>query len=136
MIGPCPAALAASKLPAVKWKTRTDLIRLLIWAKEQIEAKPARRQSLSALAARAGLSRFHFHRLFRQAFGCTPTQCRHQARIERAKTLVRSSACSLSEAALEVGFESLSAFSRAFRRETGLSPSQFRNIGKASYRRR
>jgi hypothetical protein len=40
MIGPCPAGLAASKLPAAKRKTRTDLIRLLILGKEQIEDKP------------------------------------------------------------------------------------------------
>lgn len=82
--------------------------------------------SLHAMAREACLSPFHFHRLFRSAFGETPHDFLTRLRIERAKRLIRAGDCSVTEACLEAGYSSLGSFSAKFRALTGLSPSDYR----------
>lgn len=75
------------------------------------------------MASAAGLSRFHFSRLFREQVGVSPYRFLLRTRLRRAAELLRSGPCAVTEAALSVGFNDLSRFSRAFRAEFGLVPS-------------
>lgn len=68
----------------------------------------------------------HFARLFRQTMGVTPGQYLSELRIERAKLFLTTSTLSISQIALEVGFQSFSHFTQLFKQRTGESPSAFR----------
>jgi AraC family transcriptional regulator len=82
--------------------------------------------SLERLAAQAGLSRFHFQRLFKAATGVAPSRYHINLRMEEARRLLRETKMSVIDVALEVGYTDPSHFARLFRRETGLSPSEYR----------
>lgn len=82
--------------------------------------------SLDALAGVCGLSATHFRALFRQALGASPMQYTCMFRIRMARTLLRSTALPVIDIAQRVGYTSISCFNRAFKSETGRSPSQYR----------
>lgn len=82
--------------------------------------------SLDDLAARAGLSKFHFHRLFKSALGVSPSRHQLNQRMDLARRLLRETKKSVVEVALEIGYANPSHFAQLFRRETGLSPSDYR----------
>jgi len=82
--------------------------------------------SIAALASHARLSRYHFGRAFKVSFGSSPHRFHSQLRFERAKELLSTSALSVTQIALEVGFQETSSFSLAFRRLAGLTPSRYR----------
>lgn len=86
---------------------------------------------LSEIADKANLSPYHFLRLYKQTFGETPHHYLSRVRLERAKTLLKTSDLSVSEVCLEVGFESLSSFSAWFLREVGLPPSHYRKHARS-----
>ena len=77
-----------------------------------------------ALAARAMLSPFHFNRLVRAGIGEAPATFRRRLLLERAAWRLGRGA-SVSDAALEAGYEAVEAFSRAFSRAHGIPPSRF-----------
>jgi AraC family transcriptional regulator len=77
-----------------------------------------------ALAARAMLSPFHFHRLVRAGIGETPAAFRRRLLLERAAWQLGRGA-SVTEAGLEAGYDAVEAFSRAFARAFGVPPSRF-----------
>jgi AraC family transcriptional regulator len=81
---------------------------------------------LDELAAVAGLSIFHFHRMFANAIGMPPHRYLSEMRLERAKTLLALGRTSLAEISLACRFSSQSNLSRAFRRATGMSPLGYR----------
>ena len=95
--------------------------RRLVRARDRIEDAYAEPLALADLARTAGLSPFHFLRLFQRVFGATPHEYLTSVRIERAKLLLSRSA-SVTEACLRVGFLSLGSFSARFSREVGVSP--------------
>ena len=77
------------------------------------------------LAREAALSTFHFHRLFTGTFGTTPHDFLTELRIARAKQLLASGSCSVTEACFEAGYSSLGSFSSKFRGVVGLSPAGY-----------
>ncbi|GAB2515319.1 hypothetical protein GCM10027167_17340 [Nocardia heshunensis] len=81
--------------------------------------------TLDRVAAVAGVSKYHFLRLFRAVYGQTPGAYLAVRRIERAQDLLRAANLSVTEVSLAVGFDSLGTFSRRFRAVTGESPSEF-----------
>lgn len=89
----------------------------------------AERLYLPALAGLAHMSEGYFSRTFRAAFGETPHRYLQRRRIERAMSLLRDPASTVTEVGLRVGFDSLGAFSRAFRAVVGVAPSQYRARG-------
>ena len=93
---------------------------------EAVEARLSQPLALGELAQVAGLSRFHFSRAFHVAMGEPPLAYVARRRIEVAKRLLRASDAPVAEVARRSGHASSSAFATAFRRGTGLSPSQFR----------
>ncbi|MDQ3816775.1 MAG: AraC family transcriptional regulator [Acidobacteriota bacterium] len=82
--------------------------------------------NLDRLAAQAGLSRFHFQRLFKAATGVSPSRYHIELRMEEARRLLRETKMSVIDVSLEIGYANPSHFARLFRRETGLSPSEYR----------
>lgn len=82
--------------------------------------------NLSQLAGIAGLSPHYFAEMFRQSTGRSPHDYVLSQRMERAKQHLRDPRRSITDAALEAGFQNPSHFARTFRRLEGASPSRFR----------
>ncbi|MBI1839582.1 MAG: helix-turn-helix transcriptional regulator [Verrucomicrobia bacterium] len=81
--------------------------------------------SLTEVARRVGCSQFYLSRTFTQATGMTISQYLRQLRMERAAELLRSGKFNVTEAALEVGYNSLSHFSHTFRLTFGCCPGLY-----------
>ncbi|MFD1364994.1 AraC family transcriptional regulator [Actinoplanes sichuanensis] len=113
-------------MPKAGWSPTEDHNRRLLRARDAMDRDFADRLDLPALARLAHMSEGHFSRSFRAAFGETPHRYLQRRRIERAMSLLRDPASSVTEVGLLVGFDSLGAFSRAFRAAVGVSPSQYR----------
>jgi YesN/AraC family two-component response regulator len=86
----------------------------------------AEKITLADVAREAGLSRFHFCRLFHREIGVPFHDHLHDVRLRRAKTLLTDRYLRISEIAYSVGFNDLSHFDRTFRKVVGCSPSEFR----------
>jgi AraC family transcriptional regulator len=81
---------------------------------------------LSYLARLAGLSPFHFHRVFRGMVGETPLELHRRLRLERAACSLRDSDAGVIAIAFAAGYETHEAFTRAFRAAFGEAPSEYR----------
>jgi AraC family transcriptional regulator len=81
------------------------------------------------LAAIAGFSVPHFHRVFRAHVGESAISYVRRLRLERAARKLRMGAVDITEVALAAGYDSHAAFSKAFKQQFGLSPSEFRQLG-------
>jgi AraC family transcriptional regulator len=82
--------------------------------------------SLGALAADAGLSRFHFCRAFKESTGLSPHAWLRQHRLEQAMNMLRDTDASVVSVAAALGYSSQTAFAAAFRKLTGETPSDWR----------
>ncbi len=91
-----------------------------------IDAHAERATDLDTLARDAGLSAFHFLRVFARTLGVTPHQYLVRARLRRAARQLAQSARPVTDIAYDVGFADLSHFTRSFRRAAGMSPGRFR----------
>jgi len=90
---------------------------------------------LTEISKQACLSRYHFLRLFRDAFETTPHQYLVQRRIEKAKELLRLRNLSVTDVCFEVGFQSLGSFSSLFRKCVGAAPVSYRKREMDSLRK-
>jgi AraC-like DNA-binding protein len=81
---------------------------------------------LERIAGEASFSRYHFIRLFKQAFDQTPHQYLMRRRIEQAKALLSAGELSVTEVCFAVGFQSLGSFSALFHRSVGQPPKLYR----------
>ena len=82
--------------------------------------------SLAALASDAGLSRFHFCRAFRESTGLSPHAWLRQNRLERAMDTLRDTDVTIANVAERLGYASQTAFTAAFKKLTGETPSEWR----------
>jgi len=103
-------------LPGYKLKQVTD------WIAEHLTED----LNLDQLSAQVGLSKFHFHRLFKRAVGVSPSRYHIDLRMNEARRLLRETKNSVVDVALDVGYTNPSHFAKLFRRETGLTPSDYR----------
>ncbi|WP_419899143.1 AraC family transcriptional regulator [Roseomonas sp. USHLN139] len=125
-----PAALALSagqRLPVVKGGLAPHLRRRVV---EHVEAHLDTALRLDALAALAGLSAFHFQRMFRLSQGVSPQGWILQRRLARARLLLRG-ALPVARIAPACGFSSQSHLTRAFRAATGTTPAAYRQAVRA-----
>jgi transcriptional regulator GlxA family with amidase domain len=106
--------------------TRHVTNRILLRARDTMDRDYARPLDVEALASAACLSRAHFIRSFREAFGETPGRYLQRRRLERAMALLRNTDKPVTEICLDVGFASLGTFSRTFRDVLGTSPRAYR----------
>ena len=84
--------------------------------------------SLAGLAAIAGFSPHHFHRVFHSVTGESPKEYLRRLRLERAVYRLKISSDNVLQIALESGFATHETFTRAFVRQFGISPSEFRAV--------
>jgi len=81
------------------------------------------------LAAVAGFSIPHFHRVFTAHVGESAISYVRRLRLERAARKLRRGAVDITEVALAAGYDSHAAFGKAFKQQFGVSPSEFRQLG-------
>lgn len=80
---------------------------------------------VARVAATAGLSKWHFVRVFATQYGLTPGAYLSRRRIERAQDLLRFANLTVTEVCFAVGFSSLGSFSSAFTARVGQTPSAY-----------
>jgi AraC-like DNA-binding protein len=112
--------------PGLRGATRAELYRRLHRARDFLCSCYDRPLTVAQAARVANLSPYHFHRTFKLAFGQTPMQFLQGRRLEAACRLLSATELPVTAVCLEVGFESLGAFSWLFRRRLGVSPRDFR----------
>jgi AraC-like DNA-binding protein len=117
-----PARASAAPRPT----DRKRAVESALW----IEAHSAQPIELQALAQRAGLSPFHYLRVFGAVLGVTPHQFVVRSRLRHAARLLADEEHSITDIALDVGFADLSNFVRSFGRAAGVSPRAFRQLAR------
>lgn len=100
--------------------------RHLIRARDLADARYREPLEVDDLARAAGLSRAHFSREFRRAFGETPHVYLLTRRLERAAALLRHTDRSVADVCLSVGLQSIGSFTTTFTRTYGMSPTAYR----------
>jgi len=96
----------------------------LIRVKDYLDFYPAEDISLKQLAIIAGLSQYHFIRQFKKMFDLAPHSYQIQARLKKAKTLLKAGVKPVMVAS-DCGFHDQSHFNRHFKKALGTSPSKF-----------
>jgi len=118
---------ATERKPAINpARDRRRAVEAALWL-EQHAGGPV---DLDAISAQAGLSPFHFLRLFARVLGVTPHQYLVRCRLRAAARLLADPRISVTAIAYDVGFADLSNFVRTFRRAAGVSPREFRRAAK------
>jgi len=100
--------------------------RHLVRAKDLADARYGERLSVESMARAAGLSRAHFSREFRRAFGEPPHSYLLTRRLERAAALLRTTDRSVAEICFSVGLRSVGSFTTSFTRTYGVPPTAYR----------
>ena len=100
--------------------------RHLLRAKDLADARYAEPVEVEEMAGAAGLSRAHFSREFRRAFGESPHSYLLTRRLERAAALLRNTDRSVAEICLDVGLTSVGSFTTSFKRTFGKTPTEYR----------
>jgi AraC-like DNA-binding protein len=90
-----------------------------------LSGRLSERLNLKQLGREAGCSPFYLSRTFTSVMGMTISQYQRKLRMERAAELLRSGNCNVTEAALAVGYSSLSYFSQAFCETMGCCPGLY-----------
>jgi AraC-like DNA-binding protein len=100
--------------------------RHLLKARDLADARYFEPLSVEDLARAASMSRVHFSRAFRSAFGESPHAYLLTRRLERAASLLRSTDRSVTEICFAVGLQSVGSFTTSFTRTYGMSPTAYR----------
>ena len=108
--------VGASRLPAHKLRRAID------YMSDRLHEEV----SLESIANELSMSAFHFAHLFKQTTGVSPYRYVIDLRLERAKSLLRSTELPITEIAQQVGYCNNSHFAVAFHRATGVTPRDFR----------
>jgi AraC family transcriptional regulator len=112
--------------PALHPKARRHAVTAAAWMDEHA----AEAIDLARTSRRAGLSPYHFLRLFSTVIGVTPHQYLVRARLRRAARLLAADDRPITDVALDSGFTDLSNFVRTFHRAAGVSPRGFRKAAR------
>jgi AraC-like DNA-binding protein len=110
----------------VSFTTYLPTTRHLLRAKDLADARYFERLGVQDMARAAGLSKAHFSREFRRAFGESPHSYLLTRRLERAAALLRTTDHSVAEVCFSVGLQSLGSFTTSFTRTYGASPTAYR----------
>lgn len=107
-------------------RDRRRAVEAALW----IDANSREEVDLETAAKEAGLSPYHFLRVFSRVLGVTPHQYLLRSRLRHAARLLADDGASVTDVALDVGFADLSNFVRSFHRAAGVSPRGFRRAAK------
>ncbi len=105
----------------------TDIYQRIAMAKIYIDNNYQEQIDLEIISQQAFLSRFHFHRFFKQVYKRTPLQYITQKRLGKAKILLSENK-GVTDVCNAIGFESIGSFSILFKKEIGFAPQYYRNI--------
>jgi AraC family transcriptional regulator len=119
-------AKMVSNLPPVRMATRVEIYKRLSRAMDVLRSGFCGEINLDQLAAEACLSKYHFLRLFRKAYGLSPYQYIQQLRLEKARGLLADSFIPIADLATLLGFDNSQSFSRLFYQRMGVYPTQYR----------
>jgi len=106
--------------------TSVPIARHLLRARDLADSRYVEPLGVDDLARAAGLSRAHFSRAFRRAFGETPHGYLLTRRLERAAALLRMTDRSVADICMAVGLQSVGSFTSSFSRHFGKSPTAYR----------
>jgi AraC family transcriptional regulator len=112
--------------PGAASRDRRRAVETALW----LDAHSHEPIDLAAAASEAGLSPFHFLRLFARVLGVTPHQYLVRSRLRRAARLLADDTRPITDVAFDVGFGDLSNFVRTFHRAAGVSPRAFRKAAR------
>ncbi|MBQ8311499.1 MAG: helix-turn-helix transcriptional regulator [Clostridia bacterium] len=112
-------------LSAVEQKIEKSYDRRVLSAINYVEQHYNENFDVELLSDICFMSQPHLFRLFKKETGKTPIEYKIDLRIERAKSLLTDGECRIGEVAAMLGFESIYYFSRAFRKRTNMSPSEY-----------
>jgi len=112
--------------PVTPARDRRRAVEAALW----LDAHAHKPLALDDAAREAGLSPFHFLRLFSAALGVTPHQYLVRARLRRAARILADDERPITDVAYDVGFGDLSNFVRTFHRAAGVSPRRFRRAAR------
>jgi AraC-like DNA-binding protein len=116
------SAMSDRKLAINPARDRRRAVEAALW----LDQHAHQAVDLESVSRQAGLSPFHFLRLFARVLGVTPHQYLVRCRLRHAARLLADPARSVTDVAFDVGFADLSNFVRTFRRAAGVSPRAFR----------
>ena len=102
---------------------RQRILKVQLYIEEHLDEE----LSIKHLAKVAHLSLYHFHRIFRATVGEGVAEYVRRVRLEAAAIALKATINSVTSVAFDAGYGSHEAFTRAFRRQFGVSPSEFRN---------
>jgi AraC family transcriptional regulator len=114
------------RAPIAQARDRRRAVDAALW----IDERAHEAIDLESAAAEAGLSPFHFLRLFTRVLGVTPHQYLVRARLRRAARLLAEDERPITDVAYDVGFGDLSNFVRTFHRAARVSPRDFRRLAQ------
>lgn len=112
-----------------KATSSTDENKRILAVKQYIQVHLTEPLDRETLAQVAGFSVSHLHRVFTAAVGESIAAYVRRVRLERAARKLRMGATDIGEVALAAGYETHAAFGKAFKKQYGLSPSAFRQLG-------
>lgn len=118
----CKNNLASPDIPKVRGG-KENIRRAEEFLRENITS----RYSLEEVSRAANLSTYHFIRVFRSVTGKTPYEYLLDAKIEKARELLRSGKMTVTEVCLACGFNNVSHFTSTFKKKVGVTPSRYRN---------
>src|SRR6478672_3788658 len=114
------------RVPTIETMAYAPTTRHLLRAKDLADARYFEPLDVDDLARAAGLSRAHFSREFRRAFGEPPHTYLLTRRLERAAALLRNTDRSVTDICLSVGLQSVGSFTTSFKRMFGKTPTTYR----------
>jgi AraC family transcriptional regulator of adaptative response / methylphosphotriester-DNA alkyltransferase methyltransferase len=98
-------------------------------AKDLIDNAKGNEENLTQMVAQLGVSASHLSFIFKQRYKMSPLHYLNEVRLQKAKTLLSETDMPILDVAGEVGYESLSAFYRLFKKYTGMAPKAYRLKG-------
>lgn len=110
-----------------------DYMERMLKGIEYMEANLARDMELEEISSQAAMSAFHFHRIFTALTGDTPGDYMRSRRLTKASMLLSESDRRILDIALDAGYQSQEAFTRAFKKNFRTTPNRFRKKGYSSH---
>lgn len=117
-----PVFKQLQNINTVKYATKKELLRRLTKGMDYINTNFKQPIQVAHIAVECGLSEYHFYRMFKSVFGCSPHQKIISNRLEFSRKLIKQKA-SVGEAALLSGFTDIYSFSKSYRKKFGVAPS-------------
>ena len=117
-----------ARCPGVSWARRNELFARLQRVRLYLRAHVDRRVEVPLLAEMVGFCRWRLTRVYRDVYGCGPYQDHCRMRLEYARSLLDDQSRSVQDVAAAAGFDSSSAFARAFRKHFQLSATAYRTL--------